>query len=262
MINVRFKHQGVQLMKEAQLIEEDKLMLEGSRYSTKNFSFDVPVTGTVYGTIMNYTGEYKQYEDKLTEAPYSSPPKAPILYIKPINTYIGDGSPIPMPSEVDRLSAGAALALVVGNTASKLTKENALSHIAGYTIANDISIPHESIYRPAYKEKARDGFCPIGPWIVDRDAVKDPNALKLSVYVNGELKTENDTANLIRRVEELLVDVTEFMTLYEGDVLMAGVPENMPILKVDDTVKIEIEGIGALENKVADENQVMGGKIL
>lgn len=262
MVNIKFKHQGIQLMKEGQFTEADTVTVEGEKHSINDLSFDVPVTGTVYGTLMNYQGEYEKYEGQLNQAPYNAPPKAPILYIKPINTYIGNGAPVPMPESEEQLSTGAALAVVIGKTAAKVKKEEALEYVAGYTIVNDISIPHESIYRPAYKEKARDGFCPIGPWIVDSSSLKDPNALKISVYVNGELKTENNTSNLIRSVEELLADITDFMTLYEGDVLLVGVPENMPLIEVGDTVKIEIEGIGVLENKVADENQMAGGRII
>ncbi|MBY8909156.1 fumarylacetoacetate hydrolase family protein [Salinicoccus roseus] len=260
MANIKFKHQGIQLMQEGLFEAPDSVMIDAEQHNISEFNFDVPINGTVYGALLNFKGAYAQYEGQLNDDPYKAPPKAPILYIKPINTYIGDGEAVPMPQSEETLSAGAALAVVIGKTATRLEKSNALDHVAGYTIVNDISIPHESIYRPAYKEKARDGFCPIGPWITERDSVGDPNALKISVYVNGELKAENNTSNLIRSVEGLLADVTEFMTLYEGDVLLVGVPEDMPLLKAGDTVKVEVEGIGVLENEVLDENQVAGGK--
>ena len=124
-----------------------------------------------------------------------------------------------------------------------------------------MSLPHDSLYRPAYKEKARDGFCPIGPWIVERDEVGNPDDLRVRVYINDELKQENTTSNLIRDVEQLLVEVTDFMTLYEGDVLLVGIPEKVPLARENDYVKIEIEGIGTLANKVVREKVFAGGGI-
>src|SRR5690606_5661202 len=120
----------------------------------------------------------------------------------------------------------------------------AMDFIAGYTVVNDVSVPHESVYRPAIPHKSRDGFCPVGPWIVDRDEVELPDQLAIRVFINGELRQENTTANLIRPISKLLADVTEFMTLSAGDVLLVGIPEQAPRVQTGDFVKIEIEGVG------------------
>lgn len=263
MSKVKFKHQGVQQIKEGTYQAEQGLLeFDGKQCHPDDLSLDVPLSGTVYGTLLNYKGEYANLESSMNDDPYKEPPKAPVLYIKPINTHIGNGAAIPLPEGFDEVSIGAALGVVIGKTAKKVSKENALDYVAGYTIVNDVSIPHESVYRPAYKEKARDGFCPIGPWVVDRDSVGSPNELGIRVYINGELKQENNTSNLIRSAEQLLEDVTDFMTLYEGDTLLVGVPENAPIAKENDRVQVEIEGVGTLSNKVVKENAVVGGGIV
>ncbi|MCM3399880.1 fumarylacetoacetate hydrolase family protein [Oceanobacillus profundus] len=263
MSKVKFKHQGIQQIKEGiYQADQNRIEFDGKQCPLNELSLDVPVSGTVYGTLLNYKGEYAKLESSMNNDPYKAPPKAPILYIKPINTHIGYDAAIPLPEGFDEVSIGAALGVVIGKPAKKIKKENALDYVAGYTIVNDVSIPHESFYRPAYKEKARDGFCPIGPWVLDRDAIGNPNELGIRVLINGELKQENTTSNLIRSVERLLEEVTDFMTLYEGDILLVGVPENAPLAKENDSVKIEIDGIGTLTNKVVKEKVVVGGGIV
>lgn len=260
MSTAKMKRLGVKQMKEATLdLNAKKVKLENNNYSIDELSYDVPVSGTVYGAALNYKGAYDALEPAMNEDPYKAPPKAPILYIKPVNTFTSAGTSIPLPDDASELSMGAALGVVIGKTATKVDKEKVLDYVSGYTIVNDVSIPHESVYRPALKEKARDGFCPIGPWIVDRDSIEDPNALQVRVLINGVVKQENTTANLVRSVEQLLADVTDFMTLFEGDVLLVGIPENAPLAGNDDFVQIEIEGIGTLENKVTEEKVVAGG---
>ena len=114
---------------------------------------------------------------------------------------------------------------MIGKQATHVSEEEALDYVSGYTIVNDVSVPHKSVYRPAVQQKSRDGFCPIGPWIVNRDAVANPDNLVVRVFINDELRQENNTSNLIRSISRLLVDVTDYMTLSPGDVLLVGVPE-------------------------------------
>ncbi|MBH0229370.1 fumarylacetoacetate hydrolase family protein [Halobacillus yeomjeoni] len=209
-----------------------------------------PVTGMVYGTLLNYKGVLEQMWDELHEPPYKAPPKAPILYIKPENTYLGHKGIIPLPEDADEVVIGASIGIVIGKKAARIKKEEALDYVEGYTVVNDVSLPHKSVFRPAVKEKARNGFCPIGPWVIEKTAVPDINDVDIRVYINGQLEQHNTTRNLVRSVEELLQDVTEFMTLNEGDVLMAGVPENPPAAENNDNIRIEVENIGVLENRI------------
>jgi 5-oxopent-3-ene-1,2,5-tricarboxylate decarboxylase/2-hydroxyhepta-2,4-diene-1,7-dioate isomerase len=141
----------------------------------------------------------------------------------------------------------------MGRGASRLTEADALAHVAGYAIVDDVTVPHAAVLRPPMKQKCRDTFCPIGP-VVPAAQVADPDALGIRVYVNGELRQRSDTAQLVRRAAKLIADVTEFMSLEAGDILLVGVPEGTPRVRVGDRVAIEIDGLGRLEHDVvADE---------
>ncbi|KON71226.1 4-hydroxyphenylacetate isomerase [Peribacillus butanolivorans] len=214
---------------------------------------DPPVTGTIYGALLNFKGALEVLGDAVHKAPYQGAPKAPVLYIKPANTLIGHRMAIPVPDDSVELEMGATLGVVIGKTATRVKEEEALSYVSGYTIVNDVSVPHDSIYRPAIKQKARDGFCPVGPWVMPKEAINNPDSLQVKVFINGQLKQENNTHHLIRSVARLISDVTDFMTLRQGDILLTGVPENAPLAKVGDVVRIEIDRIGFLENILVHE---------
>ncbi|WP_421101066.1 fumarylacetoacetate hydrolase family protein [Sporosarcina psychrophila] len=231
------------------------ITIEDCAVNANEIQLDIPITGTVFGTLLNYKGALERLADAVNDKPYSAPPIAPVLYIKPANTFNRYGAEIPMPAGLSRLEMGAALGLVIGKQAVAVDEENALAYVAGYTIINDVSVPHDSVYRPAVRHKARDGFCPIGPWIIDRQEVDTPDDLTIRVFINDKLQQENSTSNLIRSVSRLLADVTEFMTLNRGDVLLVGVPEEAPQAKIGDKVRIEIAGIGSLENFIVDEKE-------
>lgn len=214
----------------------------------------VPTNGTVIGTLLNFRGVLDRLGEQLHEVPYKAPPRAPILYIKPRNTWAAHGAAIVVPDDVPAVEIGATLGIVIGRIACRISVAHALHHVAGYTIVNDLTVPHESVYRPAIKARCRDGFCPIGPCVVARDALSNPDVLPIRAYVNAELRQENNTRNLIRPVARLLADITEFMTLAVGDVLLVGVAENAPTAKAGDRVAVEIEGVGRLENDLIDEH--------
>jgi 5-oxopent-3-ene-1,2,5-tricarboxylate decarboxylase/2-hydroxyhepta-2,4-diene-1,7-dioate isomerase len=261
--NVKVKLSGSNQLYEVKIDGQmDQLTLNGKRFLMSCLDIDAPVDGTVYGTLLNYKGALALLSDGVNKAPYKESPKAPILYIKPTNTLIGYGAPIPLPSDVERLEIGACLGVLIGRTATNVSVEQALEFVAGYTIVNDVSVPHDSFFRPAVKHKARDGFCPAGPWIVDAAHLDNPDDLGIRVYINGELKQENRTSNLIRPISKLIADVTEFMTLHKGDTLLVGVPEGAPTAGEGDDVKIEIDGIGHLENTIVGEDRIVGRKTI
>jgi 5-oxopent-3-ene-1,2,5-tricarboxylate decarboxylase/2-hydroxyhepta-2,4-diene-1,7-dioate isomerase len=222
-------------------------------------AFEPAATRTVYGTLLNHRGALAALGEAVHQPPYQAPPRAPVLYIKPANTWIGSGAPIPVPAGIDELEMGAALAVVIGRTACRVGLSDALDHVAGYTIANDVSVPHAEFYRPSIRHKCRDGFLPIGPWVTARRLVADPDALELRVWVDGELRQRATTADLIRPIAQLLVDVTEFMTLAPGDVLLTGVPAGAPRARAGQQVAIEIDGLGRLENVLVPEAELAGG---
>ncbi|MCY1562289.1 Homoprotocatechuate catabolism bifunctional isomerase/decarboxylase [compost metagenome] len=103
------------------------------------------------------------------------------------------------------------------------------------------------------KAKCRDGFCPIGPEFVPAANVQNPHALTLKLFVNGELRQENSTANLVRGIPQLIEEISEFMTLHEGDVLITGTPEGRVDVQPGDHVEVEITGLGRLANTLVAE---------
>lgn len=224
--------------------------------SSSLLAFDVApyrISGVVYGTLLNHRPALQALGDEVNQAPYKAAPKAPVLYVKPRNTLASHGDAVVVPTDAPELEVGAALGVVVGRTACRLSLDDALSHVAGYTIVNDVSVPHDSFYRPSVRFKARDGSCVIGPVLAQRDTVPSPDALRVQVFVDGVLQQDTTTGERIRSVAQLLVDVTDFMTLQPGDVLMLGVSAGAPRVKAGQEVAIEIEGVGRLVNRFVAE---------
>lgn len=219
-------------------------------------SFDVApfrLSGTVYGTLLNQRGTLAALGDASRQPPYKAPPKSVVLYLKPRNTLVGRGEAVRVDGSTPELEVGAALGLVIGRTACALDERDALEVVAGYVIVADFSVPHESLYRPAIRFKARDASCVIGPRVVPRHKVVDPDALAVRVFVDGRLAQEAHTGNVFRTVPRLLADITEFMTLAPGDVLMTGAAAGAPRARAGAKVAIEIEGLGRLEMRVEAE---------
>jgi 5-oxopent-3-ene-1,2,5-tricarboxylate decarboxylase/2-hydroxyhepta-2,4-diene-1,7-dioate isomerase len=229
----------------------------GKTLGMNELQWDVPTCGAVYGVLLNYRGVL----DAIGIIGGSSwvPPRAPCLFVKPANTWIAYGDAIPVPQDVESIEAGAALGIVMGKTACRVAAVDALNFVAGYTIVNDICESHQGYDRPATRQRCRDGFCAIGPWVMPRQSVPSPDNLMLRVLVNGVLQAENTTANTIRSVATLIADVSEFVTLSAGDILHIGVPENAPAITAGDRVRIEFDGIGALENRVVAEREILTG---
>ncbi|MNY47187.1 Homoprotocatechuate catabolism bifunctional isomerase/decarboxylase [compost metagenome] len=125
--------------------------------------------------------------------------------------------------------------------------------MAGYTIVNEFSLPEDSYYRPAVKAKCRDGFCAIGPELVPIAQLADPQSMAIKLYVNGEIRQQNNTANFVRGIPQLIAEISEFMTLYEGDLLITGTPEGRVDVYPGDTVEVEISGLGRLVNHIKAE---------
>jgi 5-oxopent-3-ene-1,2,5-tricarboxylate decarboxylase/2-hydroxyhepta-2,4-diene-1,7-dioate isomerase len=214
-------------------------------------SFDVPpyrLSGTVYGALLNHSSALAALGPAVHESPYKAPPRAPVLNVKPRNTLSFDGEPVTVPADAEELEVGANLGIVIGRIACRLCEANALECVAGFIIVNDVSVPVESHYRPNVRQRARDGFCPLGPRVVTRSSVPDPDSLGIRVYVDGRLNASSNTSGLIRKVATLLVDVTDFMTLAPGDILAAGAAAPAPRVRAGQEVRIEIDSLGSLTN--------------
>lgn len=204
------------------------------------------LSGTVLGVLLNHRPALAALGDAVHAAPYKAPPKAPVLYVKPRNTQVGAGARVAVPAGVPALEVGAALGLVIGRSACRVRAEEALSFVAGLVIVADLSVPHESFYRPSVRLKARDGFCPLGPRVWPLRAVPAPDALALRVTVDGRSVHESTTGERVRGAAQLLADVSAFMTLAPGDVLMTGVAAGAPHVEPGHTVGVSLEGLGTL----------------
>jgi len=209
------------------------------------------LSGTVYGVLLNHAPALAALGTKVHEAPYKAPPKAPVLYLKPRNTLAGPGSACEVPAEVPALQIGANLGIVIGRTACRVPEPEASSFVAGYVIVDDLSVPHDSFYRPSVRFKARDGSCVIGPAVAPRERVRDAGALEVRVFVDGELVHRTGTGDRIRPLARLLADITDFMTLAAGDILLLGTSAGAPTARQGQRIAIEIDGLGRLEHALA-----------
>src|SRR5690625_4601475 len=129
MRKIKLKLRGIEQILEGQVDDRGTIEIQEIDYEADSLPFDVPVNGTLYGTLLNYQGAFKRLEPSMSEDPYKNPPKAPILYIKPKNTFISHGKAIPLPENVEALEMGAALGIVIGKTATKVAEEEALDYV-------------------------------------------------------------------------------------------------------------------------------------
>lgn len=211
-----------------------------------------PVSGTIYGVALNHRSLIEALQNQFEDAPYKAAPRAPVLFIKTSNTHTGHGATIPFPVGVSRIQAGGALGIVIGQRARQVSLQQALEYVEGYTVVNEVSLPEDSFYRPAVKAKCRDGFCPVGPLVVPAADIQ-PDQLTVETRVNGQLRETSHMADLVRQVPQLIADISEFMTLEPGDLLIAGTPLRHVDLQPGDVVSVSINGIGTLENTVIRE---------
>ncbi|MBC3256794.1 fumarylacetoacetate hydrolase family protein [Pseudomonas paralactis] len=209
-------------------------------------------SGTLFSVALNYQGLLDQHLAAFEQAPYQQPPTKPVLFIKTPNTRNAHGGVVLQPAG-ERLQAGPALGVVIGQRASRVSLDNAMAHVAGYVVVNEFSLPEDSYYRPAVKAKCRDGFCALSPQVIARDEVTNPNQLDLKLFVNGELRQQNCTAHWVRDIPQLIAEISEFMTLHPGDVLITGTPEGRVDVQPGDRVEVDITGVGRLLNIVQAE---------
>ncbi len=208
------------------------------------------LSGAVYGTLLNDPAALAALGDAVSAPPYKAPPRAPVLYVKPRNTLAASGSATRLPDDADALEIGASLALVIGRTACRVAEADAMAYIAGWALVADLSVPHDSFYRPSVRFKALDGSCLIGPQVVPRAALADPDALQISVTIDGDRPRQFSSAGRQRPVARLLQDVSEFMTLQPGDLLLLGVAAGAPRAAAGQGFSIEAPGVGRLSGRV------------
>jgi 5-oxopent-3-ene-1,2,5-tricarboxylate decarboxylase/2-hydroxyhepta-2,4-diene-1,7-dioate isomerase len=206
------------------------------------------LSGLVYGTLLNDVQSIGEMADAATRPPYKALPHAPILYLKSRNTLVNHGDTIFLPDGVSELVMRPSLGIIVGRTICRVTAANALDHVAGYTIVNDVCIRHESFYRPSVRFLAADTFCAVSNRVTAASELANPDAVDISVCIAGRPAYQGTTSGKKRNVAQLLEDVSEFMTLNAGDVLMLGCTSDGAIARAGESVQISMSGLGQLEN--------------
>jgi 2-keto-4-pentenoate hydratase/2-oxohepta-3-ene-1,7-dioic acid hydratase in catechol pathway len=187
-------------------------------------------------------------------------PKHPILFSKFSNALIGNNAEIKIPINSKQVDYEGELAIVMGKEAKNVSKETALSYVYGYCNANDLSARDLQFLTPQWLlGKSCDGFCPLGPYLVSKEEITDPNKLSIKTFVNGEIKQDSNTENMIFQCDELLSFISQHMTLYPGDIILTGTPEGVILgyeenervwLQDGDEVTVEIERLGSLTNRL------------
>ena len=201
----------------------------------------------VLGLALNFADHAGELELKT--------PEVPALFLKPLTSLIGHRSAVVAPPGIEYMHYEVELAMVIGRVGRKVRRGDAYEYVKGYTIANDVTIRDfvQNMYRPPVKAKCWDTFTPLGPWWVDRDDIANPDDVNLRTFVNGELRQQGNTRDFVNDIPAIIEFITEFMTLEENDLILTGTPEGLSHLYPGDVMRVEIDGIGALENPVVGE---------
>jgi len=186
-------------------------------------------------------------------------PKEPILFLKAPSSLTGPNDDIIIPRGSVKTDWEVELGVVIGTRASYVNEQEAMDHVAGYCVVNDVSEREYQIERGGQWDKGKgcDSFAPTGPWLVTRDEIADPQNLKLWTDVNGERRQNGSTKTMIFDVRTLVSYISHFMTLMPGDIIATGTPPGVGLgmkppqyLKAGDMVRMSVEGLGEQANKL------------
>jgi 2-keto-4-pentenoate hydratase/2-oxohepta-3-ene-1,7-dioic acid hydratase in catechol pathway len=212
----------------------------------------VPQPGKIIGVGRNYRAHAEE-----VALPKTSVPK---LFFKFANSVVGHGAPVTLHEGVTKLDYEVELGVIIGKRARYVSRDRALDCVAGYTIMNDLSARDFQFDKGDTMtsfSKAMDGFCPIGPWMVARDAMPEAANSRLRCWINGDLRQDASTSEMIYDTPALIEHITRYMTLEAGDCIATGTPAGIammrkppPWLKPGDRMRMEIDGIGVLENVI------------
>lgn len=215
--------------------------------------------GACIGNIGKFLCIGLNYSDHAAETG-AAIPKHPILFFKANSAIVGAYDDVVMPRGSTNTDWEVELGVIIGKTAKYVSKDNALDHVGGYCIVNDVSERHfqANLTGQWTKGKSCDTFGPTGPWLVTRDEVADPQNLSMSLDVNGKRMQTGSTATMIFSVAEIIEHLSGLMTLHPGDVITTGTPPGVALgmkpepifLKVGDVMDLKIEGLGHQKQKV------------
>lgn len=208
------------------------------------------VPGKAIGLALNYADHAQELEMKT--------PEDPALFFKPPSSLVGHKAPVVYPAGVQYMHYEVELVAVIGRRCRSVKAKDAADYVKGYTIGNDVTVRDfvKNFYRPPVRAKGYDTFGPLGPYIVTADELPNPGSLGLRAFVNNELRQEGNTSALLRPVDELIEFISMIMTLEENDLIWTGTPKGISHVYPGDVMRLEIDGLGALENPVVAETAV------
>lgn len=211
-----------------------------------------PIHGTIICLGLNYADHIKELKLKT--------PSEPLMFIKSPSSVNAHKKVCCRPDDVDYMHYENELVVVIGKTAHKVKRDDAMAHVRGYTICNEIAIRDylENYYRPNLRVKSRDSLTPLGPYVIDRGEVGDPSELAIRTYVNDELRQDGSTRDMIFDVPYLIEYISHFMTLQPNDMISTGTPYGVSDVVPGDAVICEIEKVGRLENTIVSEAEYYG----
>lgn len=226
----------------------DLLSDQGSLFKPDDVTWLPPVVPTkVVGLALNYA-------EHASELKMDTPPE-PALFFKPLSSLTGHNSPVIYPADVQYMHYEVELAVVIGRRCRRVSQDQAFDYILGYTIANDVTVRDfvANFYRPPVRAKGYDTFGPLGPYLTTADEIPNPGQLELRAYVNNELRQQGNTSQMILSIPELVEYISAFMTLEAGDMIWTGTPKGISHVYPGDVMRLEIDGLGVLENTVVAE---------
>jgi 2-keto-4-pentenoate hydratase/2-oxohepta-3-ene-1,7-dioic acid hydratase in catechol pathway len=225
-------------------------------HSLNEFNFLPPITTTYKIICLAFN-----YIDQASWVRFGKkPPSEPVVYLKPRTSLIGPFENIICPKFVKQLDYEGELAFVIGKRCKNVAQEDALSYVAGYFIMNDVSARDIQFVDKQYsRAKGFDTFGPCGPWLTTADEIPDPGNLQLTTRVDGEIRQNSSTKNLVLKVDRIIHRLSKVMTLEPGDIISSGTPSGTALsfssrlnayLRHDDIVEVEIEKLGKIRNRV------------
>ncbi len=228
--------------------EAGHFQVDGTPVSEEEIQAWLPpiVPNTMIGLALNYA----DHADELG----LEKPKEPVLFIKPNTSLAGHKAPVYYPDGATYMHYENELAVVIGKMGKKISQEDAMDYVSGYTICNDVTVRDfvNNFYRPPVRAKGHDSFGPMGPYFVDKEDIPDVSNLELRTYVDGDLRQQGNTKDLIYSVPEIIAFISSFKTLEPGDVILTGTPKGISHIEPGNIMRLEIDGLGALENPILD----------
>jgi 5-oxopent-3-ene-1,2,5-tricarboxylate decarboxylase/2-hydroxyhepta-2,4-diene-1,7-dioate isomerase len=200
------------------------------------------LSGVVVGAALNDPATLAALGPAVDAAPYRGAPRYPVLFVKPRHTLAPAGAAMPLPPGHEAIEIGVTVGLLIGATACRIAAEDAPRCIAGHVLVADLGLPLASHYRPSAPARALDASCRIG----DVVAPLAPDRFTLRVRIDGRLAQEAGTQGYTRQPARLLADVSQFMTLRAGDLLLLGVPHGAPLARAGQQVQLEGDGLGTI----------------